>query len=54
MDEEQLNKLKYVAWFDRTTVTSIITEDAARRILRFEKENGSITAAMIKKMEDSK
>jgi len=54
IEEATFDKLKYVAWFDRTTVTAMLTEDANKRIAKFEKEHGSITPAMLKKMEDAK
>ena len=54
MDEDQLKKAKYLAWYERTTLTGVITEDLTKRINKFEKEHGEITAAMIKKMEDTK
>lgn len=54
MEESDLQKAKYVAWFERTTLTGIITDDLKKRITKFEKENGEITPVMIKKMEESK
>lgn len=54
MEESELQKAKYVAWFERASLTGMITEDLKKRIAKFEKDNGAITAAMLKKMEDSK
>lgn len=54
MDEAQLLKAKYVAWHERVTLTGMIVNDLEKRITKFEKDNGGITPAMVKKMEDSK
>lgn len=54
MDEAQLLKAKYVAWHERVTLTGMIVNDLEKRIAKFERDNGSITPAMIKKMGESK
>lgn len=54
MDIDRLNKARYVAWYERTSLTALITEDLNKRVDGWEKKNGEITEAMIKKMEESK
>ena len=50
-EEESLLKLKYIAWFDRTTVTDIIATETDAKIKDWEKTNGAITP---KQIEDAK
>lgn len=40
-------KAKYIAWFDRTTVTDIVVDLVAQKIKDWEKKNGKITSAQI-------
>lgn len=52
--EEAINKMKYIAWFDRKKDKGVYSEALEDYIGRWEKKNGSISPALIKKMEDSK
>lgn len=47
--EETLNKLKYIAWYERTTLTDRIIGIADEDINKWEKKNGAITPDQIKK-----
>lgn len=54
-EDELYQKAMYVAWWeDRTSLTKFLTDYMKKRVDKFEKENGPITPAMIKKMEESK
>lgn len=49
IDSEQLSKLKYVAWNDRRTFTSVMELAIDSYIAMWEKENGAITAKLLEK-----
>ncbi len=46
---EVLAKAKYIAWFERETLTAKIVDYLDSEILKFEKKNGAITDEQIKK-----
>lgn len=49
MQTELANKLKYIAWHDRETLTEIIHAAGLRVVKDFEKKNGEISEADLKK-----
>lgn len=49
IEEDILNKLKYIAWFDRDTITDTYINAVSEKIDKWEKKNGKITDEMIEK-----
>jgi len=47
--DDLLNKLKYIAWFERETFTDKVISMTEAEIKSFEKKNGAITDDQIKK-----
>ncbi len=51
LDDEIISKLKYVAWYERETITDVYTTLAEDRIKAFEAKNGPITAEQLSKLK---
>lgn len=47
--EETLEKLKYIAWFERVTFTDTVVSMANDHIAKWEKKNGDITPELAAK-----
>mgnify|MGYP003575217411 CR=1 FL=1 len=52
--EGDINKMKYIAWNDRKALKKAMSEALEDYISKWEKKNGAITPALIRKMEESK
>lgn len=50
-EEDMQQKVKYIAWFKRKTMTEILTELIEKELKGFEKENGEITT---KQLQDAR
>jgi len=46
---ETMDKLKYIAWFDRESFTDLIIAMSEEKIKKFEKANGAITDELLEK-----
>ncbi len=49
LPEDLLQKLKYIAWHDRKSITDTYVEGITDQIKKFEKVNGAITEDQISK-----
>lgn len=51
VEEELVGKLKYIAWFDRESITDVYVKSTTEYIGRWEKKNGPITDELLKKAQ---
>lgn len=49
--EEMLGKAKYIAWFERETLTARVLALLEADIAKWEKKNGAITPELVAKAE---